>query len=94
MPQARSCPVCSTPGERSTLFLEGNFDPARLSGFSFASRKTPEFMSHRLVRCPNCELVYVAQPPAEHVLAAAYHEAAYDSAQEAQDAASAYAKAV
>jgi SAM-dependent methyltransferase len=78
----------------ATVFLEESIDPARLSATSFASRKVPEFMSHRLVRCPTCSLVYVPLPPAQDTLAAAYHEAAYDSAQEAEDAAACYAQAI
>jgi SAM-dependent methyltransferase len=89
----RPCPVCGAPAERATLFLEDSIDPARLSGFSFASRKLPEYMSHRLVRCLECDLVYADRPPPADVLARAYHEAAYDSAQEADDAAAAYIRA-
>jgi len=85
----RSCPVCGAGPVHATLFLEDSIDPSRLSGFSFASRKVPEFMSHRLVRCGACDLVYADNPPDAEVLANAYHEAAYDSAEEADDAAAA-----
>lgn len=94
MKPIRPCPVCQTSSENATLFLEGNFDAAKLSSFSFASRKTPEFMCHRLVRCPRCDLVYAHQPPAENELAHAYHSADYDSSEEANDAAKAYIKAI
>jgi SAM-dependent methyltransferase len=50
-------------------------------------------MSHRLVRCTACDLVYAAQPPTGEQLAQAYHQADYDSAQEADDAAAAYIRA-
>ncbi|HQQ61973.1 MAG TPA: class I SAM-dependent methyltransferase [Pseudomonadales bacterium] len=43
-----------------------------------------------MVRCNTCDLVYADQPPPENILAAAYHEANYDSAEEANDAAAAY----
>lgn len=89
----RPCPVCGAGPEQASLFLEERIDPARLSAFSFASRKVPEYMSHRLVRCASCDLVYADRPPAADVLAHAYHEAAYDSAQEADDAAAAYLRA-
>ena len=71
-----------------------NINQAKLSEFSFASRKTPEFMSHRMVSCPECDLVYVPRPPAENDLAAAYHQAQYDSTEEAEDAADAYTRAI
>jgi SAM-dependent methyltransferase len=91
---ARSCPVCAAPPSDSTLFLERNFDPSKVSAFSFASRKVPEFMCHRLIRCTQCDLVYADEPPDQAVLARAYHESAFDSAEEANDAAIAYAKAI
>ena len=90
----RPCPVCGTSSELAALFLEESIDTSRLSGFSFSSRKTPEYMSHRLVRCPTCQLVYVPRPPAQDELAAAYHAADYDSSEEADDAADAYALAI
>jgi SAM-dependent methyltransferase len=74
--------------------MKQNIDPARMSAFSFASRKLPEFMSHQLVQCPTCDLVYANDPPDQSVLAQAYHVASFDSAQEADDAAAAYGKAV
>ncbi len=94
MTEIRSCPVCRTDSSKAKLFLERNIDPAKFSGFSFASRKTPEFMCHRLVQCPNCDLVYANQPPSEDELAHAYHVADYDSSEEANDAATAYINAI
>lgn len=90
----RSCPVCNTPSSAAKLFLKQNIDPARMSAFSFASRKLPEFMCHQLVQCPTCDLVYANDPPDQSVLAHAYHVSDFDSAQEADDAAAAYARAV
>jgi|GEM_PF-5450358 len=94
MEKPRPCPVCHTGSEKAKLFLEKNIDPAKLSGFSFSSRKTPEFMCHRLVQCPTCDLVYANQPPGEDELAHAYHVADYDSSEEANDAAAAYIRAI
>ena len=94
MEKSRSCPVCHAGFEKAKLFIEKNIDPAKLSGFSFASRKEPEYMCHRLVRCTNCDLVYVDQPPGEDELAHAYHMADYDSSEEANDAATAYIRAI
>lgn len=94
MTESRCCPACGAAPEAATLFLEENIDPTKLSGFSYASRKTPEFMRHRLVRCTVCDLVYVAVPPAQDDLAEAYHQADYDSSEEASDAADAYMRAM
>lgn len=86
----RNCPVCGADATHAPLFLAQSINPAKLSGFSFASRKTPEYMSYRLVRCPTCSTVYaVAAPPAE-ALATAYAEADYDSTEEAILAADTY----
>jgi len=94
MGKSRSCPVCHTDFEKAKLFVENNIDPAKLSGFSFASRKEPEYMCHRLVQCPGCDLVYADQPLSENELAHAYHVADYDSSDEANDAAAAYILAI
>ena len=86
--------MCNTGSDEATLFAEENIDRNKLSAFSFASRKEPEFMCHRLVQCPTCDLVYVDRPPSVDELAAAYHVAEYDSSEEAGDAAKAYMRAL
>ena len=93
-PHSRSCPACESPSERASLFLSENINPEKISGFSFASRKLPEYMCHRMVRCTVCDLVYADNPPAEEVLAESYHAASYDSSEEADDAARAYILAI
>ena len=93
-PASRDCPVCGGKSERAAIFLEGNIDTKELTGFSFASRKEPEYMCHRLVQCPTCDLVYVDEPPGQDALAEAYHLADYDSSEEADDAAAAYILAI
>lgn len=89
----RSCPVCDSDSS-AKLFLKKNFNPDRISSFSFASRKLPEFMCHQLMQCEICDLVYANEPPDQSVLAQAYHAASFDSAQEADDAAAAYENAI
>ena len=71
----RACPICADPAKNAFLFVERNIDPTKLSDFSFASRKEPEFMSHRLVKCKTCDLVYAPEPPKDGELAKAYHVA-------------------
>jgi len=90
----RACPVCETPAANAPVFLNERVDRSQLTAYSFAARKVPEFMNHRLVRCTTCDLVYVAEPPAQAELAQAYHVAAYDSAVEANDAAATYLAAL
>ncbi|HEV2595908.1 MAG TPA: class I SAM-dependent methyltransferase [Sphingomicrobium sp.] len=90
----RDCPVCGSSSNNSELFLADSRDERLLSGTSFASRKVPEFMSHAMVRCFSCDLAYVDRPPSVEELAESYHSADYDSAEEAEDAADAYARAI
>lgn len=73
------------------MFAEANIDHEKLDAFAFASRKVPEYMHHRLVECPTCDVLYANPVPAADDLAQAYHEAAYDSQEEARFAARAYA---
>ena len=92
--ESRTCPVCGSDADHATIFLEESFDSAKLTPSSFASRKAPEFMSYRLLRCGDCATVYaVAAPPAD-ALAGAYSDAAYDSSEEAELAADTYATAL
>ena len=90
--EERACPACG--GSSTAGFASERIDPARLSGFTYASRKEPEFMCLRLVRCRECDLVYAPQPPTTSVLGEAYSEASFDSGEEAAAAAGSYAKAL
>lgn len=87
----RACPVCGQ-SDRSTLFAEARFDPARLDGMSFSSRKPPQDMHHRLLECRRCYILYASPVPVGDDLEAAYEEADYDSTREAQHAATTYAR--
>jgi len=71
-------------------FMKASFDEGRLTSSSFSSRKSPEFMSYRLVRCAACTTVFASEAPAARALAGAYHVADYGSAAEAALAASVY----
>jgi SAM-dependent methyltransferase len=88
---ARSCPICGSPSEKSRLFLDRSIDLTRITDASFASRKLPEYMSHRLVRCADCTTIYAVEGPSPEILAAVYRDASYDSAVEAEMAATTYA---
>jgi SAM-dependent methyltransferase len=90
----RACPICRAGPDQSEPFLSDSRDERLLSASSFASRKVPEYMSHAMVRCRVCDLAYVDRPPSVEALAASYHSADYDSAEEAEDAADAYARAI
>ena len=89
--EARSCPVCGAPPERSRLYLDRSIDLAKITQASFASRKLPEYMSHRLVRCSDCTTIYAVEGPSPDILAAVYRDASYDTAVEAEMAATTYA---
>ncbi|WP_037504897.1 class I SAM-dependent methyltransferase [Sphingobium bisphenolivorans] len=90
----RACPLCGAGADQAEPFLSDTRDESRVSASSFASRKVPEYMSHAMVRCRSCDLAYVDRPPSVASLAVSYHAADYDSAEEAEDAAEAYAGAL
>ena len=90
----RSCPICQTSAKDALIFQKENINKNRISKFSYASRKEPEYMCHQLVSCRECDLVFASSPPEQDELAQAYHVAAYDSSSEASDAAKSYIKAM
>ena len=92
MAAARPCPLCLSSD--ASLFLEERLKPSAYNQFTYASRKRPEFMNHRLLRCLSCDGLYAADPPDDEFLSLAYGQAAYDSGPEAACAASAYRAAL
>ena len=86
---SRACPLCASTDE-SRIFAKANFDLTKLDAFAFASRKVPEYMHYRLVECPTCEVLYATPVPTADGLHEAYHEAAFDSQEEARLAARTY----
>ena len=88
---ARICPVCGSSSEKARLFLDRSIDLSKITDASFASRKLPEYMSHRLVRCSECTTIYAVEGPSPEILAAVYRDASYDTAVEADMAATTYA---
>jgi SAM-dependent methyltransferase len=88
--KSRRCPVCFESNKNSVLFQKENIDKIKITPFTYSSRKPPEFMCHEMVRCLNCDLVYVTTPPDRIQLSEAYHAADYDSSEEALDAAETY----
>jgi SAM-dependent methyltransferase len=72
------------------VVAESTFDAGRLDAFAFASRKLPEYMHHRLIACPVCDLVYASPLPARDSLVRAYEDAAFDSGVESRWASRTY----
>jgi SAM-dependent methyltransferase len=89
----RNCPICGNSGS-SALFANAKIDSRQLDQFAFASRKTPEYMHHRLMICKACDLVYASPVPVVDELHAAYVDAAFDSGTEAAYAARTYGRIV
>lgn len=88
----RLCPVCFQ--KNYFLFSEENIDLKKFNDFTYSSRKKPEFMCFRLVRCINCDLIYTPFPPDINFLTNAYSNASYDSGEEANYAAFSYGKSL
>ncbi len=89
--KSRACPVCGSANS-AKIFMDADFDPDQLDSFAFASRKNPEFMHFRLLLCHECDVLYSSPAIEFEKLEKAYAIAAYDSAEEAYDAADTYAK--
>ena len=89
--EARDCPICESRG-RPRLLWDATVDATRLDSFAFASRKIPETMHLRLVRCDRCDLVYADPVPSHDSLHRAYLDAAFDSATEARLASLTYGR--
>lgn len=88
----RNCPICQTSATGLIEFLPQNIDESKIGDFSYASRKNPEYMSNHMVICSDCGLVFADTPPTEDLLSQAYHQADYDSSEEADDASKAYVR--
>ena len=85
----RCCPVCGS-NDQSQVFAKADFDLNQLDRFAFASRKLPEYMHYRQILCPICDVLYASPIPKLSELATAYHEAAFDSSEEARYASRTY----
>jgi SAM-dependent methyltransferase len=90
---ARACPVCGSNVSKG-LLVDQKIDWQQLNEFAFASRKDPELMSWRMVRCQTCDVAYAVEAPGSATLIEAYHEADYDSSEEADFAARSYGQAL
>jgi SAM-dependent methyltransferase len=86
----RNCPVCGS--DDFSHFADEQIDQVKINNFTYASRKEPEFMCLRLVKCNICDLVYAPEPPSQSFLHKVYGDADYDSGDEAIYAARTYAK--
>ncbi|HEY1013429.1 MAG TPA: class I SAM-dependent methyltransferase [Herpetosiphonaceae bacterium] len=76
------------------MFSEANLRSDQLDAYAYASRKLPEYMHHRLVACPGCDLLYANPAPEQAALADAYQAADFDSQEEARCASSTYGRLV
>ena len=87
--ETRPCPLCGTV-DRSELYLKENYDLDRLTHAAFSSRKLPEYMHFRLMRCQRDDMVYSSPIPSLATLADAYRDASFESSRESEYAARTY----
>jgi SAM-dependent methyltransferase len=87
--ESRPCAICKRTDE-SVLFRPENFDADRLTLAAFSSRKLPEYMHFRLMKCKRCDLVYASPAPSPDTLAAAYRSASFEASIESDYAAKTY----
>jgi len=86
----RDCPICG-PNKAQTLVHDANFDLTMLDSFAFSSRKHPELMHLRMVKCGDCDLLFANPVFGREFLGDAYQTAEFDSGVEAQFASHTYA---
>ncbi len=89
----RPCPICGST-ENGQLFLESNYSEEKTDGFSYSSRKIPEAMHLRMLRCASCDLLYASPAPSPEMLETAYRQAEFDSGEEASFASQTYIRLV
>jgi SAM-dependent methyltransferase len=87
--EERPCPICSLV-DRSVLFLAEKFDPKRVTEAAFSSRKLPEYMHFRLMKCKRCDIVYASPAVRGEQLADAYRGASFEASRESEYAARTY----
>lgn len=90
---SRDCPICG-PNGRPEEWMTAVFDGSKINGLSFASRKTPEGMTFRMMRCLTCDLLFADPSPSEEWFRRGYGDALYDSGEEARYAAGAYSRSM
>ena len=91
--ESRSCPLCGSTAEGKVI-VESNVELSKLTAFAFASRKLPEYMHSRMVKCGDCGLLYGNPAVSIDSGLSAYKDAAFDSSQESRFAAQTYAKLI
>jgi 2-polyprenyl-3-methyl-5-hydroxy-6-metoxy-1,4-benzoquinol methylase len=72
--------------------MRENVDVDRLDRFTFASRKLPEYMHFRLMRCAICDLIFTCNSLDTGWVQNGYRDAAFDAGVESEYAARSYAK--
>lgn len=87
----RDCPVCQKNAKYKEI-LKPHFDFSQLDDFGFSSRKIPENMHYRLVRCEVCTVLYANPAPLFSDIIMKYEKANFDSDSEANYAAQTYGK--
>jgi len=87
----RVCPLCES-GSASVVAHNARIDEDALDEFAFASRKVPEYMHHRLLRCTGCDVLYASPTPDPQDLLSAYDTAGFDAGAESRYAARTYAR--
>jgi 2-polyprenyl-3-methyl-5-hydroxy-6-metoxy-1,4-benzoquinol methylase len=84
----RPCPGCNST--KYTLFAPEFIKKDEISEFSYSSRKIPEFMRLKLVRCDVCSLIYAPVPTSKELLDRLYTNSSFETGSEELYAANTY----
>ena len=85
---SKKCIVCD---KELRLFKKANYSSKNLSSYTFASRKTPDYMHWDLYECKTCRILYSSCEVEREEIDRLYKTASYDSSTEANCASLTYA---
>jgi len=86
----KNCPICKSSDKNNKVFIEKNIDYKKINDFSFSSRKTPEFMNFKFLKCGSCSLIYTTDIPNFKEIKKLYNKTAYISKQNSLSASKTY----
>lgn len=87
--EIKTCFIC---GRQMSLKHQSNYSDNRTDSFSYASRKTPDYMHFDLFECKSCKVLSAQNMYEVKELNRQYREADFDSLSEAQFASKTYIK--
>ena len=90
--QKKSCPICKNYKNNKIFSKRKTLKKNKINQFSFSSRKIPEFMNFKLMKCEICNIIFASKVPNFAKIKKFYNDTSYISEQDALDASTTYFK--